>query len=235
MESKVIPRHVAIVMDGNGRWAEQRDLPRMAGHAAGIDVVREIVRACGEIGIEYLSLFTFSSENWQRPSTEVRFLMRLLRDTIRREVDELMRNNVRLSAVGRLGDLPSEVRSELEDALKRTSENTGLNLVLALSYGGRNEILDAVRMIIQETKAGKLSPSDIDEKTFRSYLYSPDLPDPDLLIRTGGEMRLSNFFLWQIFYTELWVTPVLWPDFRREDLLLALQDYRERERRFGKV
>ena len=235
MESKVIPRHVAIVMDGNGRWAEQRDLPRMAGHAAGIDVVREIVRACGEIGIEYLSLFTFSSENWQRSSTEVRFLMRLLRDTIRREVDELMRNNVRLSAVGRLGDLPSEVRSELEDALKRTSENTGLNLVLALSYGGRNEILDAVRMIIQETKAGKLSPSDIDEKTFRSYLYSPDLPDPDLLIRTGGEMRLSNFFLWQIFYTELWVTPVLWPDFRREDLLLALQDYRERERRFGKV
>lgn len=235
MDLKVIPTHVAIVMDGNGRWAAQRNLPRIAGHAAGIDVVRKIVRACGEIGIKYLSLFTFSTENWQRPTAEVRFLMRLLRDTIRKEVDELMKNDVRLLAVGRLGDLPSEVRTELDDALKRTSQNRGLNLVLALSYGGRNEIVDAVRMMVQDAKAGKLSSSDVDENTFRNYLYMPELPDPDLLIRTSGEMRLSNFFLWQTFYTELWVTPVLWPDFSREHLLQALKDYDKRERRFGKV
>ncbi len=235
MDLKVIPKHIAIIMDGNRRWAEQRNLPKIAGHTAGIDVVRQIVRACGEIGIEYLSLFAFSSENWQRPTPEVRFLMRLLRNTIRKEVDELIENNVRLLAVGRLDDLPSEARTELARAIELTSHSNGLNLVLALSYGGRNEILDAIRRVAQDVSDKKLSPSDIDANRFQEYLYIPEMPDPDLLIRTSGEMRISNFYLWQTFYTELWVTSVLWPDFTREHLFQALRDYERRERRFGKI
>lgn len=235
MELKVIPRHIAIIMDGNGRWAEERNLPRIAGHTAAIEAIRDIVRATGEVGVEYLSLYTFSTENWQRPKSEVRALMRLLRDTIRREVDELMENNVRLLAIGRVDDLPSAARTELIRAIELTSHNSGLNLVLALSYGGRKEILDAISKIVEDVSAGKILPSEIDPDRFREYLYIPELPDPDLLIRTSGEMRISNFLLWQIAYTELWVTPVLWPDFRREHLFQALKDYEQRERRFGKI
>jgi len=235
MKFEVVPRHVAIIMDGNGRWAEERRLPRIAGHQAAIEAVKDTVRVCGELGIEYLSLYAFSTENWQRPSTEVRFLMRLLRDTIRSELDELMENNVKLLAVGRLQDLPQAAQEELARAMELTSRNTGLNLVLALSYGGRNEILDAIRKIAQDIVNDRLSASDIDADSFRKYLYMPELPDPDLLIRTSGEMRISNFYLWQTFYTELWVTPVLWPDFRRQHLFQALHDYEKRERRFGKV
>jgi undecaprenyl diphosphate synthase len=235
MESKVTPRHVAIIMDGNGRWAEERGLPRIAGHTAGIEAIRDVVKASAELGIHYLSLYTFSSENWQRPSAEVRFLMRLLRDTLRDEVDELNRSNVKLLAIGRMDDLPSEARDELLRAMALTAKNDGLKVVLALSYGGRNEILDAVRSIAEDLSQNRLSPSEIDEECFKEHLYVPDLPDPDLLIRTSGEMRISNFLLWQIAYTELWVTPVLWPDFRQEDLVQALKEYERRERRFGRV
>lgn len=235
MELKMIPRHIAIIMDGNGRWADQHKLPRIAGHTAAMEAVRDIVKTCGELGIEYLSLYVFSSENWQRPKSEVRALMRLLKDTIRREVAELMKNNVRLSAMGRLSDLPSEARAELTKAINLTSQNTGLNLVLALSYGGRNEILDAIRKIAQDVSNKNISLSEINSSKFKEYLYIPELPDPDLLIRTSGEMRISNFLLWQIAYTELWVTSVLWPDFRKEHLFQALKDYEKRERRFGKI
>ena len=235
MALKAIPEHIAIIMDGNGRWAEERNLPRIAGHTAGIEVIRDVVKACGELGVRYLSLYTFSTENWQRPDAEVEFLMQLLKDTIRQEVDDLMENNVRLAAIGRLDDLPSEARAELTNAIRRTAGNTGLNLVLALSYGGRNEILDAVRKIAQDVSEQKIVPSEIGADTFRKYLYLPELPDPDLLIRTSGEMRVSNFLVWQIAYTELWVTPVLWPDFRKEHLVEALRDYEGRERRFGKI
>ena len=235
MALKAIPEHIAIIMDGNGRWAEERNLPRIAGHTAGIEVIRDVVKACGELGVRYLSLYTFSTENWQRPDAEVEFLMQLLKDTIRQEVDDLMENNVRLAAIGRLDDLPSEARAELTNAIRRTAGNTGLNLVLALSYGGRNEILDAVRKIAQDVSEQKIVPSEIGADPFRKYLYLPELPDPDLLIRTSGEMRVSNFLVWQIAYTELWVTPVLWPDFRKEHLVEALRDYEGRERRFGKI
>jgi undecaprenyl diphosphate synthase len=230
-----LPTHVAIIMDGNGRWAKKRGLPRIAGHRAGIKAVREVVKGCGSLGIDYLTLYTFSTENWNRPKTEVNALMRFLRGTLKRERAELDKNNVRLSAIGRIGDLPDAVRAELARSIEFLSGNTGLNLILALSYSGRTEILDAVRSIAGEAAAGRVKPSQLDEAAFKSYLYRGDVPDPDLLIRTSGELRISNFLLWQIAYSEIWVTDVLWPDFRRKHLYQGVAEYQKRERRFGRV
>jgi undecaprenyl diphosphate synthase len=230
-----LPGHVAIIMDGNGRWARRRGLPRVAGHRAGIKAVREVVKGCGNLGIGYLTLYTFSVENWKRPAREVSALMRFLRETLRNETEELNKNNVRLSAIGRLDDLPGAVRNELERAMKALDKNTGLNLVLALSYAGRAEIVDAVRRIAAELKEGTLRYDDIDAHLFGSKLYTEAIPDPDLLVRTSGEMRISNFLLWQIAYSELWITDTLWPDFRRKHLYEAILDYQERERRFGRI
>ena len=234
-KSGPVPSHVAIIMDGNGRWAKKRKLPRVAGHRAGIRGVREAVKGCGALGVDYLTLYTFSTENWSRPKTEVSALMRFLRGTLKRERDELDRNNVRLSAIGRIKDLPAPVREELSRSIDCLSGNTGLNLILALSYSGRSEILDAVRHIAREVDAGELKPGRISESVLRSRLYRGDVPDPDLLIRTSGELRISNFLLWQIAYSELWITDTLWPDFRRRHLYEAIGDYQARERRFGGV
>jgi undecaprenyl diphosphate synthase len=230
-----LPRHVAIIMDGNGRWAKRRGLPRIAGHRAGITAVREAVKGCGALGVEYLTLYTFSVENWNRPAAEVRALMVFLRQTLRKEVEELDGNNVKLRAIGRITDLPKAVRDELDRAIGALDKNTGLNLVLALSYSGRAEILDAVRSLAGDLKRGALAPHEIDEDLLRSHFYAGDIPDPDLLVRTSGEMRISNFLLWQIAYSELWITDALWPDFRRRHLYQAITDYQQRERRFGRV
>lgn len=230
-----LPRHVAIIMDGNGRWARKRGLPRVAGHRAGIKAVREVVKGCGNLGIEFLTLYTFSVENWNRPVREVNALMRFLRETLRNEVDDLDRNNVRLMTIGRIEDLPPSVRREIERAQRILDDNTGLTLVLALSYGGRVEIVEAMRKIARMVKQGKLSPEEIDLDTVSQNLYTDGMPDPDLLIRTSGEMRISNFLLWQIAYSELWITDVLWPDFRRKHLYEAIMAYQGRERRFGRV
>ena len=228
-----IPRHIAIIMDGNGRWAQKRGLPRILGHRTGIESVREIVRACSELGVEYLTLYTFSRENWKRPPKEVKALMGMLKRLLRQEVEELHRRNVRIRAIGRIMDLPDEVRKELVKAIEITKNNDGLKLYLALSYGGRAEIVDAVKNVARKVKENRLNLNDIDEEIVRNSLYDPELPDPDLLIRTSGEMRISNFLLWQIAYTEIYVTPTLWPDFRKEELIKAIEDYRKRERRFG--
>ena len=224
-----LPRHIAIIMDGNGRWARMRGLERIEGHRAGRESVRDVVRACGELGIEVLTLYAFSVENWRRPRREVWALMRLLRDTLYEEVDELDRNNVKLTAIGRLEGLPKASREALFWAMERTKDNTGLVLNLALNYGGRVEIVDAVRRILEKG----YRPEEVDEKVISTHLYTAGLPDPDLLIRTSGELRVSNFLLWQMAYTEIWVTDVLWPDFRRQHLYQAIEAYQRRERRFG--
>lgn len=227
LEPGKLPRHVAVIMDGNGRWAAKRNLPRIAGHKAGVDSVRAIVRAAGELGIKTLTLYSFSTENWLRPAEEVGELMKLLSWALNKETLELDKNNVRLSAIGRLEALPAVVRRELEGAIVRLQHNTGLNLVLALNYGGRQEILDAANRALA---AGAKS---LDEETVAENLYTADLPELDLMIRTSGEMRISNFLLWQVAYAELHVTPVLWPDFRKEHLVAALEDFQKRDRRFG--
>ena len=230
-----LPRHIAIIMDGNGRWAKQRGLPRISGHREGINSVREVVRAAGELGIQVLTLYVFSAENWRRPRREIGALMRLLQETTKREIDELMKNRVRLTVIGRLQDVTPAARRVLLDAVARTQGNTGLLLNLAINYGGRAELVDAVRSLALDVQAGRVSAHAIDGNLFRKYLYTGELPDPDLLIRTSGEMRVSNFLLWQIAYTEIYVTDVLWPDFRREQLYRAILDYQGRERRFGGV
>jgi undecaprenyl diphosphate synthase len=230
-----LPGHVAIIMDGNGRWARRRGLPRIAGHRAAIKAVREVVTGCGNLHIDYLTLYTFSVENWKRPRREVNALMRFLKDTVKRETEELDKSNVRLQVIGRTEDLPETVRKELSRASVALGKNTGLTLVLALSYAGRIEIVDAVRRIAAEVRRGSLTEKDIDARLFSSYLYTNGMPDPDLLIRTSGELRVSNFLLWQIAYSELWITKTLWPDFRREHLYQAVMDYQERERRFGRI
>lgn len=230
-----LPRHIAIVMDGNGRWARQRGLPRVVGHRAGVDVVRDIVRASGELGIEVLTLFTFSTENWRRPEAEVSALMRLLIQTARSEIAEINRNNVRITAIGRWDEFPEATRQAVADAIAQTQNNTGLQLNLALNYGGRREIVEAAKRLAQDILDGKQPLSGVDETLFASYLYTAGLPDPDLLIRTSGEMRISNFLLYQLAYTEIWVTPVYWPDFRREHFYEAIRDYQKRERRFGQT
>ena len=235
LDPRKLPQHVAIIMDGNGRWAREKGKPRIFGHRAGIESVRDVVRACSQIGIGYLTLYTFSRENWRRPRSEVSALMRMLRELLRKEIEELDENDVRVTAIGRINDLPDSVRSELKKARDRTRENEGLVPILALSYGGRDEIADAAAKAARDVTDGVLSPEDISEETFAEYLYAPDVPDPDLLIRTSGELRVSNFLLWQIAYSEIWVTDVLWPDFGREQLFDALADFQHRERRFGGV
>ena len=222
-----LPKHVAIIMDGNGRWAQGRGLPRLAGHKAGVDSVRAAVRACGELGIPVLTLYSFSTENWLRPKEEVEELMKLLSFALRRETLELDKNNVRLRAIGRLSGLPKAVREELEAAMRRLDKNTGLTLNLALNYGSRQELVDAFNKLLA---AGAQSVSEDD---ISRSLDTAGLPDPDLVIRTSGEMRLSNFLLWQLAYAELYVTPVCWPDFRRDQLIEAVAEYQKRNRRFG--
>ncbi|MCK4436661.1 isoprenyl transferase [bacterium] len=233
LDKSKLPRHIAIIMDGNGRWARKRRLPRVAGHRAGVQSVREIVRACGEIGIKVLTLYAFSAENWKRPRREVDTLMRLLREFLRRELPSLNKNRVRLRAIGRLKELPPKVQEALEKTIKSTEGNNGLILNLAINYGGRSEIVDAVKGLAKDVEKGICKPEEINEEIFEKYLYTSHLPDPDLLIRTSGEHRVSNFLLWQVSYSEIWVTSVYWPDFRRRHLLEALLDYQGRERRFG--
>ena len=229
------PSHIAIIMDGNGRWAKKRMLPRVMGHREGTKATKKIVRACGELGVKHLTIYVFSSENWERPLPEVDALMNLLVDMVRQEIEDLMRNNVRLCALGNLSRLPDITRRELEWGMERTKNNKGLQLNLAVSYGGREEILDAARALAEKAKRGEIDPADIDDQAFRSCMYLPDVPDPELLIRTGGDQRISNYLLWQIAYTELYVTPTLWPDFDKDGLLEAIEEYHSRQRRFGKV
>jgi undecaprenyl diphosphate synthase len=230
-----LPRHVAIIMDGNGRWAKARGVPRLMGHRAGLDSVREAVHGCAALGIEVLTLYTFSTENWNRPQREVQALMSILRQSLKRERRELREKNVRLQVVGRLEDLPAAVKRSIRETQDYLAASTGLLLNLALSYSGRAEIVDGVRRLLRDHVQHRLRPKDVDEALFSSYLYTAGLPDPDLLIRTSGEMRLSNFMLWQLAYTELWITPTLWPDFRRHHLYQAVADFQGRERRFGRV
>ena len=226
-----LPRHIAVIMDGNGRWAKKRRLPRIAGHRAGIRAVRQAVEACARLGVPYLTLYAFSVENWKRPHAEISLLMSLLREYLKKEIDELNKQNIRLGVIGRIGELPKPVQQDLENALASTRQNTGLRLTLALNYGARAELVDAVRNLVESAKHnGALA---IDEATLGKHLYTHDLPDPDLLIRTSGEMRISNFLLWQIAYSEIWVTETLWPDFTQNDLFQAIIDYQKRERRYG--
>ena len=230
-----LPRHIAMIMDGNGRWAKQRGLPRIAGHREGVRSVRDIVEACGQLEIEVLTLYTFSTENWRRPQKEVSALMRLLLRTLRKEIEDLVKNNVRLLTIGNLEKLPRIAHQGMLEGMAATKGNTGLKLNLALNYGGREEIVSAVQKIALEIQQGKIRLQDIDRKIMAQYLYTKGLPDPDLLVRTSGEYRISNFLLWQLAYTEIYITDVLWPDFRRQNLYEAIRDYQGRERRFGKV
>ena len=228
-----LPRHVAIIMDGNGRWAKQRHLPRVEGHRAGADSARIIIRTAGELGIKYLTLYAFSVENWNRPKEEVDALMKYLVHYLKSETPELNKNNVRLEVIGQIYRLPELVQDHLKKSINTLSKNNGLTLVMALSYGGRTEIVDAVRSIAEQVRAGDLDPADVTEQVFSQHLYTRNVPDPDLMIRTSGEMRVSNFLLWQISYTELVVTQTLWPDFRKPQFFAALEEYNLRHRRFG--
>jgi len=232
-EAEGLPRHIAVIMDGNGRWAKKRHRPRIVGHHAGAEPVRKCVRTCAKLGLSHLTLYTFSIENWTRPRTEVVGLMAFLEEVLRREVLELDKNNVRLNAIGRLDALPDATRRTVERSIETLSKNTGLVLTLCLSYGGRAEIVDAARSLSERVARGELAASDIDENLFSTALYDPSIPDPDLLIRTSGEMRVSNFLLWEIAYSEIWVTDTLWPDFTEAHLLDAIDDYMKRERRYG--
>ena len=230
-----IPRHIAIIMDGNGRWANGKGLPRIAGHREGVRTVRKITKICGELDVRILTLYTFSAENWNRPPTEVSALMKLLVSSLRREVKDLMKNNVRFTVIGNINELESNVQNELLDAIHKTKSNTGLNLNLALSYGSRQEILYAAKQLAGKVSKGELDVEEVDEFLFSKLLYTRDIPDPDLLIRTGGEFRISNFLLWQIAYTEIYVTKTYWPSFGKEKLTEAIYEYQTRERRFGKI
>jgi undecaprenyl diphosphate synthase len=220
-------------MDGNGRWASDRGLPRIRGHEEGAESVRTVLRTCGEMGVQFLTLYAFSTENWKRPKTEVAALMKLLERFLRKETPELMERNIRFQAIGRLTDLPDSCQRELRRVVDLTARNTSTTLILALSYSGRLEIIDAVRGIVQDVKAGRLDEAAIDPEVFSKHLYTGSYPDPDLLIRTSGEMRISNFLLWQLSYTEIYVTKKLWPDFRKPELLEAIEDYSKRQRRYG--
>lgn len=226
-----LPRHIAIIMDGNGRWAKRRHLPRIAGHRAGIRAVRQAVEASARAGVPYLTLYAFSVENWKRPHTEIKLLMSLLRQYLKKEIGELNRQNIRLEVIGRIQDLPEPVVEDLQNALEKTRPNTGMHLVLALNYGARAELVDAVQALLDQAKRnGSIT---VDEAMLSEHLYTRGQPDPDLLIRTSGELRLSNFLLWQVAYAELWVTETLWPDFTQNDLYQAIIDFQKRERRYG--
>jgi undecaprenyl diphosphate synthase len=235
VDKKKLPRHIAIIMDGNGRWARQRGRERIFGHENGIQAVRETVEAAGELGIKYLTLYAFSTENWCRPKVEVDTLMNLLVSAIRNETPELLEKGVKLTAIGDLDSLPEECRKELNESIEITKNNTRVTVCVALSYSSQWEILDAVKKIAHEVKQNNLDPESIDKNLFNSFLQTHDMPDPDLLIRTSGELRISNFLLFQIAYSELYFTPVFWPDFRKQHLYQAILDYQRRERRFGKT
>ncbi len=228
-----LPRHIAIIMDGNGRWAKKNALRRIAGHRKGAEAVRNTVRTCREIGIQYLTLYAFSVENWRRPANEVEALMSLLEEFLISELKEMLDNNIRLATIGNINALSEGVKKILYKTLEQTSKNRGMTLNLALSYGGRDEIVEAVKKILRDSEAGEIKKEDMTRETFSKYLYTADMPDPDLLIRTSGEYRLSNFLLWQSAYTELYFVDVLWPDFSRENLIEIIADYQSRERRFG--
>lgn len=232
-DSDRIPRHVAIIMDGNGRWAEQRGRSRDEGHRKGLEALREVVRAAHELGIQWLTLYAFSLENWSRPKSEVDSLMGLLEHYLETEIDEVMEKGIELRSIGRSDRLPPRIRKRVAAAVERTRGNREMHLVFALSYGGRSEIVDAARKLLRDAELGKVDPDGLDEKTFAAYLYDPEVPDPDLLIRTGAELRVSNFLLWQIAYTEIYTTDLMWPDFRAADLADAIREYQTRERRFG--
>jgi undecaprenyl diphosphate synthase len=235
MAAGPVPRHVAVIMDGNGRWARNRGLPRIEGHRAGAETVRRVVECCHDLGIEYLTLYAFSTENWRRPRDEVSQLMHLLRDFLRQQLPELNRQDIRLNVIGNLAQLPGYARKEVQKALRATSANQSGTLTLALSYGSRDEIVNAARRLAAEVAAGVIRPEAIDEQSLAAALYTADLPDPDLLIRTSGELRISNFLLWQLSYAELWFTTTLWPDFSKEEFAEAIADYGRRRRRFGAV
>ena len=235
IKQEVLPRHIAIIMDGNGRWAKKQGLRRMFGHKKGVEAVHEVTEACAELGIEYLTLYTFSTENWNRPKEEVDALMTLLVDTIEKETPTLMKNNVRLSTIGDIDRLPEGAKRKFTGCMHQTAQNTGLTLVIALSYSSRWELTELVKRLAQQVKKGNLEAEDITEELISKNLTTAHMPDPDLLIRTSGELRISNFLLWQLAYSELYFTDVLWPDFNREELYKAIIDYQSRERRFGKI
>jgi len=235
IDNSQIPRHIAIIMDGNGRWAKNKSLPRLAGHREGVKTVRRITGICSEIGVEVLTLYTFSEENWNRPPGEVTALMKLLVSSLRKEVKELDKNNVRFTVIGNIKKMDASVQLELQEAINTTKNNSGLNLNLALSYGGRQEILNAVNLYSKDILNGKTKIENLDESVFSKYLYTRNIQDPDLLIRTGGEMRISNFLLWQIAYSELHITNTFWPAFDRGDLYKAISEFQNCERRFGKI
>ncbi|HLK27890.1 MAG TPA: isoprenyl transferase [Puia sp.] len=230
-----LPRHIAVIMDGNGRWAKEKGQDRLFGHYHGVESVREVVEGCAELGVGYLTLYAFSTENWDRPEDEVTGLMELLVETIKKEVETLNKNNIRLHVIGDISLLPEYARNELAEAIAQTSKNSGLNLIMALSYSSRWEIAEAVKKIAIDVKKGNLEPSDINQQTLSEYLCTSSFPDPELMIRTSGEFRISNFLLFQIAYTELYFTNVRWPDFRKEELYKAILDFQARERRFGKT
>jgi undecaprenyl diphosphate synthase len=230
-----IPQHIAIIMDGNGRWAKRRGLPRIAGHKEGVNSVRDIVEACGQLGVRYLTLYTFSTENWKRPSDEISYLMRLLVHVLRDERDRLHENEVRLKVIGDLGLLPQDVADELLDGIEKTRHNTGLTLILALSYSGRWDLTRAAQRLVDDVRSGAFRDAQVTESVLAGYLSTCDIPEPDLLIRTGGEFRISNFLLWELAYSELYIAPEFWPRFRRRQLYLAVADFQKRERRFGMV
>src|SRR5438093_6691641 len=235
VRAQPVPAHVAVIMDGNGRWATRRGLPRVAGHREGVKAARAAVRAADTLGLQYLTLYAFSTENWSRPKQEVATLMTLLERSIHGELPELMERNVRLRIIGRPNGVPPPVQRGIDEVVRQTERNTGLTLVMAFNYGGRDELIDAFRLVARRVASGELQPEDLSEVHVSRALYTKDIPDPDLLIRTSGEMRVSNFLLWQIAYTELWITPTLWPDFGARDLYRALVDFQGRTRRFGGV
>lgn len=230
-----LPVHIAIIMDGNGRWAKEKGQDRLYGHYHGVQSVRDIVEGCAELGVGYLTLYAFSTENWDRPEEEVTGLMELLVDTIKKEVEALNKNNIKLHVIGDMGMLPDYAKKELQDAIGQTAKNSGMNLVMALSYSSRWEIAEAIRKIAIDAKKGDLEPSLVNQQTLQKYLCTSQFPDPELMIRTSGEYRISNFLLYQLAYTELYFTSVLWPDFRKEELYRAIIDFQGRERRFGKI
>ena len=235
IDEKNIPQHVAIIMDGNGRWAKKRNMPRTMGHKAGVETIRRIVKEADRLGIKFITLYAFSTENWKRPKDEVSALMNLIVEYLKRELDEMHRNNVKIKSMGDLTKLPDKCRKALEDAFEKTKDNTGVVLNIALNYGGRDDIIRGVKSLVKDVQEGKLSIDDINEGMFNDYLYTKNIPDPDLIIRPSGEQRISNFLLWQCAYSEFWYSNVNWPDFSEKDLQKAIYDYQNRDRRYGGV
>lgn len=233
LDSGLMPRHIAVIMDGNGRWAQKRLMPRSMGHRAGMAALKELVKACDEFNIPFLTVFAFSTENWKRPVTEVDFLMNLLVEYLHKELDELHQNNVQIRVMGNYLGIPSQCQAEIENAVDKTGNNNGLVFNIAINYGSRQEIISTIKKVTEKVIHNEIKAEDIDEDMFSRMLYTGDIPDPDLLIRTAGEMRISNFMMWQIAYTEIVISETLWPDFSREDLIMAIKEYQRRDRRFG--